>query len=220
MSIINVEFEVYASLWHIKKILGKLSHKEIMSFDTETKGVYSKEERKEAVKYLKGKDLPVTSKALALQIAENSGLSFPSLVNVTHFIFGLSEDKAVVLICENHNTEMFIWKWLAEYKGLLLIHNSLFDLKLMYHRIGKFPKNYEDTQLLAKCLTNNVVVWKCKVGLKDLMGSFYDPQWILVNEYELENSRDPKFLIYCSIDGAATFKLWLDIRGHLGKDDD
>ena len=219
MSTIKVDFEVYASRWHIKKILHTLSSVEVMSFDTETKGVYSKEERKEATKYLKGKNLPVTSKALALQIAENSGLSFPSLVNVTHFIFGLSEDKSIVLICDNHNTEMFIWKWLAEYSGLLLVHNSLFDLKLMYHRIGKFPQHYEDTQLLAKCLTNNVEVWKCKVGLKDLMGSFYDPQWVLVNEYELDNSRDPKFLIYCSIDGAATFKLWLDIRGHLGKDD-
>ena len=220
MSTIKVDFDVYATRWHIKKILEELSTVEVLSFDTETKGVYTKDERKEAVAYLKGKDLPVTSKALALQVAENSGLSFPSLVNVTHFIFGLSEEKSIVVICDNYNTEMIIWRWIAEYKGLLIVCNALFDLKLMYHRVGKFPLNYEDVQLLAKCLTNNVEVWKCRVGLKDLMGSFYDPVWVLVDEYEPDNSRDPKFLIYCSIDGAATFKLWLDIRGHLGKDDE
>lgn len=219
MSIIDVEFEVVSTKWHITNVLESLSKISVMSFDTETFGVYSKEERKAAKEYLKGKNLPVSNKRIALQISENSGLSFPSLVNVTHFVFGLSESKSVILVCSDHMLEVFIWKWISNYNGLLLIHNSLFDLKLMYNRIGKFPKRYEDTQLLAKCLTNTVDVWKSKVGLKDLMGSFYAPMWVLLDEYEPKDPKDPKFLQYVSIDGCATFKLWYDIKGYTDDND-
>lgn len=220
MSVITVDFEVHGSIWHIAKALGKLNEHEILSFDTETKGVYTKAERKEARDYLKGEDLPVDDKRLSLQVEENSGLSFPSLVDVTHFVFGTSDSSSVVLLCHCPATEILIWNWIAKYDGLLLVHNTLFDLKLMYHRIGKLPKNYKDTQLLAKCLTNNVEVYKAKVGLKDLMGSYYAPMWCLVDEYEPDNIKDPTFLKYAAIDGAATFKLWFDIQGFTESDNE
>ena len=220
MSIIKVDYTVHGNRYHIAKALTKLSEREILSFDTETKGVYSKAEREEAKQYLKGENLPVDNKRISLQVAANSGLSFPSLVDVTHFIFGISESESVILVCSNHQLEVFIWNWIANYKGMLLIHNALFDLKLMYHRVSKLPQNYEDTQLLAKCLTNNVNVWKCKVGLKDLMGDYYEPMWIiLTEEYEPDNLRSEKFLKYCAIDGAATFKLWYDIQDFMEVDE-
>jgi len=215
---IKVDFEVHANRWHIAKALDKLAEHKVLSFDTETAGVYSKDERAEAKAYLKNKDIPLKMKIFALQVAENSGLSFPSLSSTTHFIFGTSENSSVVIVCDNPMLEMYIWNWVAEYNGLLIVHNALFDLKIMYHRTGKFPKNYEDTQLLAKCMTNNVEVWNSKVGLKDLMGSYYDPMWVLVDEYEPANLKNPKFIKYCSIDGAATFKLWLDIQKYMGTD--
>ena len=151
MSIIKVEYAVSGNRYHIAQALDELAKREVLSFDTETKGVYSKAERKEAFDYLKGNNLPVDSKRIALQVEANSGLSFPSLVNVTHFIFGISESESVIFVCDNYRLELFIWNWIANYKGLLLVHNTLFDLKLMYHRITKFPQKYEDTQLLAKC---------------------------------------------------------------------
>lgn len=220
MSVIRVKFEVHANKWHIDKALYDLASYDLLSFDTETAGVYSKAERAEAEEYLKGENLPVNSRSLALQVAANSGLSFPSLVSVTHFVFGTSEDSSVILICSNPQLELHIWNWIAEYKGKQIVHNTLFDLKIMYHRIGRFPKDYEDSQLLAKCLTNNAEVYKSKVGLKDLMGSYYDPMWVLVDEYEPANLKDPKFLQYASIDGAATMKLWYDIQGYMGNNDD
>lgn len=225
MSIIRVELEIHANRWHIEKALAELSKYKVLSFDTETAGVYSKKERKIAEAYLKGENppdkvIPVDNKRIALQVAANSGLSFPSLVNVTHFIFGTSESSSVVIVCANPRWEMFIWKWIAAYEGLLLIHNTLFDLKLMYNRIRKYPKNYEDTQLLAKCLTNNVEVYKAKVGLKDLMGSYYDPMWTLLDEYEPDDLKNPKFLQYAGIDGAATFKLWLDVQAYMEIDNE
>ena len=220
MSVIKVNFEVHANKWHIDKALEELSKYNLLSFDTEVAGVYSKAERAEAEKYLKGEDLPVNSRSLALQVAANSGLSFPSLVSVTHFVFGTSEDSSVILICSNPQLELHIWNWIAEYEGKLIVHNTLFDLKIMYHRIGKLPKDYEDSQLLAKCLTNNVEVYKSKVGLKDLMGSYYDSSWSLYDNYEPDNLKDPKFLEYCAIDGSSTIKLWYDIQEHMGTSDE
>lgn len=213
---INVTYKVVSSKWHINKVLEVLNEYEILGFDTEVAGVYSKAERKEATVYLKGKDLPVNNKAIALQIEANSGLSYPSLTNVTHFIFGISDHSSIIIICTNPQLEIFLWDWVSKFKGLLLIHNTLFDLKIMYHRVGKFPVNYEDTQLLAKCLTNDVEVWKAKVDLKSLMGSHYDPTWALYNKYEPDNLKDKEFLDYMSIDGAAVYKLWFDIQESIG----
>ena len=215
MSIIKVKFKTYSTKWHIDRVLKNLESYPILSFDTEVSGVYPKHERRLAKEYLKGENLPIDARRIALQVEANTGLSFPSLVNVTHFVFGLSENESIVIVCDNPALELHVWKWLSNYKGKLLIHNTLFDLKIMYHRVKKFPHDYEDTQLLAKCLINDADVWKAKSGLKDLMGVHYDPSWSLFEEYEPDDLKDPKFLQYASIDGAATIKLWYDILEHI-----
>jgi len=212
---IKVSYEVHSARWHIQKCLQRLQKVPMMSFDTETRGVYTPAERQEAKDYLKQENIPVNGKTLALQVANNSGLSFPTLVNVTHFVFGLTEDSSVIIICETPQLEKIIWNWIAQYPGKLLVHNTLYDLKIMYSRIGRFPIDYEDTAILAKCLTNHSSTWKAKVGLKDLMGSHYDPAWTLMDDYEPINLKDPGFLMYAGIDGAATVKLWNDIQEHL-----
>ena len=212
---IKVTFEVHANRWHIAKALEKLAKHKVLSFDTETAGVYSKAERSEAKEYLKNKDIPLDMKIFALQVAENSGLSFPSLSSTTHFILGIDENNVVILISDNPSTEMLIWNWISEYNGLLLIHNALFDLKIMYHRINKFPKNYEDTQILAKSLINNVEVWNSKVGLKELVGEYYPPSWALYNEYEPEDLKNPEFIKYCAYDGSAVWKLWNQMQEYM-----
>jgi hypothetical protein len=204
---IKVDFQVCGTVWHIQKILKELYDYPILSFDTETRGVYTKQERKVASQVLSGK-ISYDDHKLASVIANNSGLSYPSLSEVTHFVFGTSSDTSVVIIVYSPHVEMLVWNWLISYRGLLLIHNALFDLKLMYHRTQSYPQYYEDTQLMAKSLTNHCDSWKAKVGLKDLMGSYYSPEWTLIDEYEPENLRDPRFLRYSAIDGAATYKLY------------
>lgn len=213
---IKVTYDVYSTRYFIDRAMSKLFKLPVLSFDTETRGVYSQEERAEATQMLKDDDLPVDTKRIALLVANNSGLSFPSLINVTHFVFGTSEDHSVILVCDNPRLEMYIWKRIAEYAGLYLIHNTLYDLKIMFNRVGCLPTDYEDTALLAKSLINNAATWKAKVGLKELMGEYYDPTWVLMNDYEPENLREPKFLDYAAIDGAATVKLWGMLQDHLG----
>jgi hypothetical protein len=212
MDHIIVTYEAHSTAYSIRRALIELSKHSLMSFDTETKGVYSKEERKIAMKALET-DLSSKDRKIASLIAFNSGLSYPSLVNVTHFVFGLTESKSIILIPPNDNTELLIWSWMTNYCGMLAIHNTLFDLKLMYHRTGALPRHYEDTQLMAKTLINNSAVWKAKVGLKDIMGSYYDPKWVLMNDYEPDNPREKSFLHYAAIDGAATYKLYQMIKG-------
>ena len=85
----------------------------------------------------------------------------------------------------------------------------------MYHRVRTFPQRYEDTQLLVKSFVNHVNVWKAKTGLKDLMGAYYHPEWALAVDYEPINLKEPKFLMYGGIDGAATFKLARNIEEHI-----
>jgi hypothetical protein len=210
---IKVEYDLRVTSWGIKDKLADLVDIDHMSFDIETKGLYAKEQRKEAIKLL-DLNLDLYTHKLASVVANNSGLSFPSLVETTHFIFGMSESKSIVLVPPNRQSELYIWNWLARYPGLLLIHNALFDLKVMYHRIKQLPKRYDDTALMLKTLINNSDVWKAKIGLKEVMGDYYSPAWALYDEYEPDDARNPKFLIYAATDGAATFKLWVDIQMH------
>jgi hypothetical protein len=212
---IKVSYGVTATRYNIQKKLNKLAENPVMSLDTETSGVYPKQDRSTAQKLLdKDQDLSIDQIKQYRMVAGNSGLSFPSLVVTTHFIFGLSKDHSEILIPDTIHTEMLIWKFIAYYKGLLLIHNALFDLQIMYNRVHCFPQNYVDTSLMSKCFINHVDIWKAKVGLKELMKNQYDPTWSLYDEYEPNNPKNPKFLKYCSIDGAATFNLWEEIEDH------
>lgn len=204
--IIKVTKEVYSTPWTINEALSVMVQIPKMSFDIETSGLYSKQERKEAMKLL-DEDMNIYNHKLASVVANNSGLSFPSITRTTHFIFGLSRHHSVVIVIPNRHIEILVWNWLRNYRGKLFIHFALFDLKVMYHRIRDLPYDYDDTALMLKTLINNSDVWKSKTGLKDVMGEYYSPSWSLFDEYEPENLSDPDFLDYAAIDGAATFYL-------------
>jgi len=212
---IEVEYEVASTDWKRRRLLKKLENIPLLSFDTETKGMYSKEERKQAKQLLdKGVTNPKVRAEYSL-IVNNSGLSFPSLVNTTHFIFGVSKSFSYILIASSYEEEMVIWNWVKNYNGHLRIWNALFDLKIMYNRVNAFPKSYTDGMLLAKCLINNADNYKALVGLKELMGSHYKPSWSLYDAYEPENLRDLDFLEYCAIDGAAVMLFFEQAQVHL-----
>jgi hypothetical protein len=145
-------------------------------------------------------------------VSRCSGLSHPSITKTTHAIFGLSEDESIVFVINDKKTEQYIMDWIVEFEGKLIIHNSLFDLKLVHHRTGRFPKDIDDTQLLARCLINHTQDWECKTGLKHLMGEYYDPKWTMIESYDIVDLKNTEFLRYCAIDGASTMKLWNDLQ--------
>ena len=209
---IKVDYEVHATQFSIMKALDKLSTKPILSYDCETQSQYSLEERAEAKDLLKNHidGLTPEDRKLCKLVSKSSGLSHPKITKVTHFLFGLSEDYSVILIAYTPTVEKLICDWLVNYTGKLLTWNALFDLKIVYHHTGKFPVDFEDGQLLAKCLINHADNWKSRVGLKHLMGEYYDPTWTSLDSegYDNIDYKNEAFLRYCSIDSASTYKAW------------
>lgn len=205
---IEVQFKTISTSWGIRQELKRLSNLELLSFDVEARSLYTPEERDKARNLLKDGDFKYTEKKDLLLISNSSGLSHPSIVWTTHFVFGESDKFSTILVAENFSTELMIWRKLADFKTLLIIHNSLYDLKICHQRTGKLPENYLDTALIAKVLINDANNMNSRTGLKHLMGSYYAPAWGLFEDYDNPNLRDPKFLSYAAIDGAATYKLW------------
>ena len=163
--IIKVDYEVYSTAYSIRKHLPKLlAANKVMSFDVETRSIYDAEQREDAKEYLK--ELPTSDPYYkqAMMVSNSSGLSFPSLVRTTHFIFGENINKSHIFICTDDSLELYIWGMVAGYTGKWLIHNSLFDLRICYQKVGKLPKNYDDTMLMVKGLINHVNIYKAKTS--------------------------------------------------------
>lgn len=217
--IIQVNYKVYTSSFSIRKNLPKLLNSlTVASFDVETRSIYPKEIREEARNYLKNADPSDYWYKQARLVANSNGLSYPSIVKTTHFVIGESKELSHVFITDDEATELFIWKAVAECKTKLLVHNALFDLKIMHQRTGKLPVNFVDTALSVKCLINHVNIWKAKTGLKELMGGYYNPNWsLLADDYEPEDLKNKDFIEYVAIDGCACFYLYELINEEMAK---
>lgn len=205
---IEVDYKVYTTAYSALKALHKLP--DTIAFDIETRSMYSNAEIQEAKDLLKEDNLSHTDRILCKLVASSSGLSYPSITRITHVNIAWSKSDALVIIISDLTMERTILKWLVSTERMMYIHNSTFDVKSVYVKIGQFIKNYEDTQLLAKCLINHADTWKANTGLKEIMGNYYDPRWTMLDTdgYTNENYKDEAFLRYCAIDSASTYYLW------------
>ena len=214
--LITVDHTVYSSEYSIRKYLPELLKRcPILAFDVECRSVYNKEERDEAKAYLKGSTPADPYYRQARVVAESSGLSYPTITKTTHFIFAESKEKVYTIICRTAEMEILIWDLVVNYLGIYLVHNALFDLKICYERTGRLPVNYIDTSLMVKTMINHVDIWKAKVGLKELVGEYYPPSWVMHNDYEPEDYKNPAFIKYCGYDGSGTFLLYELIQEEL-----
>ena len=148
---------------------------------------------------------------------EATGLGHPSQEGLTHLSLATSPTEGFVLIFDQRNMEKIVLKWLVETPIKQLWHNFTFDGKHIWFRKGKLPKDFDDTQQLAKSLLNHVDVWKANTGLKDLMGWRYGKWSIAADNFGYEKMKDPDVIKYAAIDAMATFQLWLDIQGDLNE---
>ena len=223
MATIKVEYEVYSTLYAIKKALERVeAFNETISFDIETRSIYTKTQRQLAKIYLKEDDLPIEKVNEYTRILHSSGLSHPSVVQTTHIILGLDVNRSIIFVVDE-KLERYIFNWLVRTNLKVLIHNANFDLKMVYYRTGMYPKNYEDTQQLAKSLINDCNNYHSRTGLKLLVGSYYPPKWSMKEEtdYEVKDYKDKDFLLYCAIDGAGTMLLYNILQKTIkGEDDD
>jgi len=208
-------YTVHSTLFHIKRVLNSIDRsKDIVSFDLETRSIYNKEDKKLAKEYLEDTNLSVNKRNEYMRIVNSSGLSHPSLIKTTHIILGLDEYTTVILIVDE-KLELYVFNWLVNTNVKIVIHNSLFDLKIVYYRTGKFPKNYDDTQLMVIDQINDCEDFNRRSGLKVLMGSYYPAKWSIKEDidYEIDNLKDKNFLEYCHYDGCSCFKLYNQLKG-------
>ena len=214
---IEVKYTYYTTYYTIARQLHKLASRPIMSLDFEAQSIYTLDERAEAKELVKKHQDELSSADLRLSkvVARASGLSHPSITKMTHCIFGLSEDESIIFVITDPKVEELLMDFIVNFEGKLVLHNATFDLKLVHHRTGRFPRDFDDTQLLSRCLINHTQDWQCKTGLKHIMGEYYDPRWTLIESYDIQDFKDKDFLRYCSIDGSATIKLWYDLQEHI-----
>ena len=219
---LTVKYKTFGTLYSIRKELERIEKTcSIVSFDIETRSIYNKEQRDMAKQYLAMWDnLPIERVNELTRILYSSGLSHPSMVQTTHIIIGLDLEYSSIFIVDE-KLEKYVFNWLVRSKLKFIIHNASFDLQVVYHRTGKFPEDYEDTQQLAKALINDCNNYHSKTGLKLLVGSYYPPRWSIKEEtdYEVRNLKDEHFLEYCAIDGSAALLLWSNLQESIKEKD-
>ena len=108
-----------------------------------------------------------------------------------------------------------ILHWLTNTTVSQIWHNASYDFRQIYYRTGKFPLNYEDTQLLAKGILNHVETFKAKTGLKELAGQWYGAWGISSDNFTIAQMFEEHVLLYAATDACATFKLWNSINSYL-----
>ena len=221
---IKVRYKTYSTLYSIRRAIAEIeeSHK-MVSFDIETRSIYTETQRALAKTCLEEPDLSIEEENEYTRIKYSSGLSHPSMVQTTHIILGLDVCESVIFIVDE-KLERYVFNWLVNTDMKILIHNASFDLKIVHHRTGKFPKNYEDTQQFAKSLINDCNNYHSRTGLKLLVGSYYPPKWSIKEEtdFEVKDLKNKDFLLYCAIDGGATRMLYsmLNKMTREGNEDD
>lgn len=146
------------------------------------------------------------------QALKATALDHPYHNVITHFSFASAIDEGKVIICDTEEVRDIVLDFLVTTEKTQVWHNASYDFKHIYFNTKKFPKIYEDTQILAKTLINNVDVFKAKTGLKDLAGHRYGAWGISSDYFTLDEMYNEHVLHYATIDACATYWLWQELQ--------
>lgn len=144
----------------------------------------------------------------AQAILKATALDHPSHCTLTHCSIAVSESEGFVFILDTYELEQLILDFLVSTIQTQVWHNASYDFKHIFYRTGKFPKRYEDTQILAKTLLNHTNPIQAKTGLKLLAGAWYGDWAVSADEFTLEQMYEESMLRYAATDACATLKLW------------
>lgn len=153
------------------------------------------------------------------QKIDSDGLSHPSLANITHFSLAWSEQDSMVFITDTPKMKSIIFNWLVTTDIKQIWHNASFDFQhIFYNTGGSVPKDYEDSQVLAKTILNHVNNFKSKVGLKELMGYKYGSWAVSSDAFQLSRMYDEDVIHYAGVDACATYALWEEMQEFVKKE--
>ena len=144
-----------------------------------------------------------------------TALDHPSHTCLTHFSCAWSASDAFVLVLDNEEICNTLLKFLVTTDKKQIWHNASFDFKHIYHYTNKLPKNYEDSQIRAKCILNHVETWKANTGLKELAGKWYGDWGISSDNFDVSQMYEDKVIRYAATDACATYKLWESITEYV-----
>lgn len=210
---IKVTYKVASTPYKATQLLSSIPS--IAAFDFEAATKYTAEEQAEYAKMSQDPQYTLQDRRMLHSMAKATALSHPTHVLLTHLSVGISETEAFVIIMHNDRMRRLVLQWLIETDVTQIWHNATFDFKHIYYHTGQFPKNYEDTQQLAKTIINHVETYKAKTGLKELAGPHYGSWAVAADYFSLDQMFNPKLIEYAAIDGAATMWLWNSIQHHL-----
>lgn len=205
---IQVSYKSTNSPYKANKFLAEIRTYTTLGCDLETASIYTEKQLEECEEVLKCDEYSKVDKIKAQAILNSNALSHPSHVVLTHGVISVSETEGYVFILDNEKILKLFLNFIVETEQTQIWHNASFDFKHIYYHTNKFPKNYEDTQILAKTLLNHVDVFKAKTGLKELAGHWYGDWGISEDNFTIEQMYEPKVLKYAATDGCATLKLW------------
>lgn len=146
-------------------------------------------------------------------------LGHPYHNELTHVSIAWSEADAFVLILDNRSILNLVLNFLVRTYHKQVWHNASFDFKYIHYLTGKFPINYEDTQILAKTIINHVDVHKAITGLKALAGHKYGAWGISTDNFTKDQMYEEHVLKYAATDACATYWLWTEIQANLTTED-
>lgn len=212
---IKVNYKVVGTAYAVSKLLNSLP--DTVALDFEAASIFSDLQRKAMITQLETLDKvmhPKKYRELRSKVA-SSALTHPKYVQITHLAIGLSETEAVVIVFASPQIEKIVMKWLTTTTRLQIWHNLSYDGRLIHHRTGLLPINYEDTQILAKTIVNHVEIYKAKTGLKDLAGPHYGDWGISTDNFVMTNLWDKVVLKYAATDGCATFWVFNSVKRHI-----
>jgi hypothetical protein len=141
-----------------------------------------------------------------------TALDHPSHCTLTHCSVAISDHQAFVFVLDNPTITSLVLDFLTSTEQTQIWHNLSFDARHIVYHTGKFPKNYEDTQILAKTLLNHTNPLQAKTGLKELAGMWYGDWGISSDNFTREQMYQEHVIRYAAIDACATFKLWTHIQ--------
>jgi len=213
---IQVIYQVPKTLYEANQFLQSLPN--LIACDFETAVKYTPAQLEQFKKDLENDNLSKLDRIALQSKLSATALDHPSHVHLTHFSVAWSESDAYVFVLDSPAITRLVLNFLTTTTRTQIWHNASFDFKHIFYHTGKFPLNYEDTQIRSKCLVNHVEIDKAKTGLKQLMGSYYGNWGISSDNFTLAQIHEPHVHHYAAIDACAVYKLHNHIENYLTKD--
>lgn len=205
---IQVNWEATSRPYQANKYLNILRNYESIAWDLEVAIKYTSAELEEFKAIAESPDSSKIDVIKAKAKIHATALDHPSHCTVTHCSIAASEDIGFVFILDNPQIKNLVFNYLIASEQTQILHNASYDFRHLWYHTGELPKNYEDTQILAKTLLNHVLPSKAQTGLKNLAGGWYGDWGIAADNFTVEQMYEPHVLKYAAIDACATFKLW------------